>query len=106
LGIGLAVSVLIFSRRLFLTLNRSGHLAERVAILGEGTLAISLAREIEKRPELGLKVLGLVSRSGDAANLRRELRHLGRVDDLIDLIHSERVSRLIIATDDREHNFH
>jgi len=104
LGIGLAGLGLIFSRRLFLTLNRSGHLAERVAILGNGTLAISLAREIEKRPELGLKVLGLVSQSGDAATYSRELRHLGKVDDLTDLIHSERVNRLIIATDDREHN--
>jgi exopolysaccharide biosynthesis polyprenyl glycosylphosphotransferase len=105
LGIGLAGLGLACSRRLFLTLNRSGRLADRVAILGDGSLAISLAREIEKRPELGMRVLGLVSQSGEAAICSNELRHLGKIEDLPPLIDNEQVTRLIIATDDRDEQF-
>jgi len=105
LGIGIAGLGLIFSRRLFLTLNRSGHLAERVAILGNGTLAISLAREIEKRPELGMRVLGLVSQSGETTTGSGELRNLGTIDDLPALIDDERVTRLIVATNVRDEKF-
>jgi exopolysaccharide biosynthesis polyprenyl glycosylphosphotransferase len=105
MGIGLATLVLISSRNLFLALNRSPRLAERVAILGDKSLALSLAREIETRPELGMRLVGLVSqRSGSADDLHK-LRRLGEIEDLPDLINSERITRLIVAADERDGNF-
>jgi FlaA1/EpsC-like NDP-sugar epimerase len=90
LGIGIAGLGLAGSRRLFLTLNRSGRLADRVAILGDGSLAISLAQEIEKRPELGMRVLGLVTQSGEVTIHSSGLRHLGRIENLPALIDNDR----------------
>jgi sugar transferase (PEP-CTERM system associated) len=50
--------LLLLWRRLFAVINSTQRLAERVVILGEGSLADSLLREIEMRPELGIRVAG------------------------------------------------
>jgi sugar transferase (PEP-CTERM system associated) len=50
--------LLLAWRRLFSIVNSTQRLAERVFILGEGVLAESLRREIEMRPELGIRVAG------------------------------------------------
>jgi len=50
--------LLLLWRRLFSVINSTQRLAERVVILGEGPLANSLLREIEMRPELGIRVAG------------------------------------------------
>jgi sugar transferase (PEP-CTERM system associated) len=50
--------LLLLWRRLFSVINSTQRLAERVLILGEGALAESLLREIEMRPELGIRVAG------------------------------------------------
>jgi sugar transferase (PEP-CTERM system associated) len=50
--------VLLLWRRLFSVINNTQRLAERVVILGEGSLAESLLHEIETRPELGIRVEG------------------------------------------------
>jgi exopolysaccharide biosynthesis polyprenyl glycosylphosphotransferase len=104
IGIGLAGLGLATSRHLFLTLNRSSRLAERVAILGDGASTILLAREIAKRPELGIRLVGLVSPSAELANGPGELRHLGGVEDLPAMINRERITRLIVAADERDSN--
>jgi sugar transferase (PEP-CTERM system associated) len=48
--------LLLLWRRLFAVINSTQRLAERVVILGEGSLADSLLREIAMRPELGIRV--------------------------------------------------
>ncbi|MGA2096865.1 MAG: TIGR03013 family XrtA/PEP-CTERM system glycosyltransferase [Candidatus Acidiferrum sp.] len=50
--------LLLLWRRLFSIINSTQGLAERVMILGEGALADSLLHEIERRPELGIRVAG------------------------------------------------
>ena len=52
--------LLLLWRRLFSIFNNTQRLAERVVILGEGSLAKSLLNEIEKRPELGIRIAGHV----------------------------------------------
>lgn len=59
IGFLLVALLLLLWRRLFAALNSTARLAERVMILGEGPLAKSLVREIEMRPELGIRVAGL-----------------------------------------------
>lgn len=59
--------LLLLWRKLFSIVNSTQRLAERVVILGEGSLADSLLREIEMRPELGIRVAG-----------RAQLRAIGK----------------------------
>ena len=62
--------LLLLWRRLFSAINSTQRLAERVVILGEGSLAKSLLHEIEMRPELGIRVAG-------RAEMRAGVQHLG-----------------------------
>jgi sugar transferase (PEP-CTERM system associated) len=48
--------LLLLWRRLFSAINNTQGFAERVVILGEGSLADSLVHEIEMRPELGIRL--------------------------------------------------
>jgi len=58
----LFVGLLLFGwRKLFSILNSTQGLAERVVILGEGSLADALLHEIKMRPELGICVAGRAS---------------------------------------------
>jgi len=50
--------LLLLWRRLFSAINSTASLAERVVILGEGSLAESLIHEIKTRPELGIRIAG------------------------------------------------
>lgn len=50
--------LLLLWRKLFSIINSTQRLAECVVILGEGSLANSLLREIAMRPELGIRVAG------------------------------------------------
>ena len=58
IGFLLVGLLLLLWRRLFSLINSRPGLAERVLILGQGLLAESLLREIELRPELGIRVAG------------------------------------------------
>jgi sugar transferase (PEP-CTERM system associated) len=58
IGFLLVGLLLLLWRRLFSAINSAAGLAERVFILGDGALAESLVREIETRPELGIRVTG------------------------------------------------
>jgi sugar transferase (PEP-CTERM system associated) len=58
LGFLFAGLLLLLWRRLFSAINNTQGFAERVVILGEGSLAESLLHEIEMRPELGICVAG------------------------------------------------
>jgi sugar transferase (PEP-CTERM system associated) len=49
-------TIVLVWRKLFLVINGTTRLAERVLIFGEGVLAESLRHEIEARPELGIRV--------------------------------------------------
>jgi sugar transferase (PEP-CTERM system associated) len=99
------VAVLLFLwRRLFLVLNSAPALADRVLILGNGTLAEPLSSEISQRPELALRVVGHVqepislpartdSQNGSADGSCQQ--------DLVTYATSHRVNRVIVAMGDR-----
>jgi sugar transferase (PEP-CTERM system associated) len=100
--------LLFFWRRLFLFINSAVGLADRVLILGDGSLADPLTREIEQRPELALRVVGRVreplSEPGQASCpevlLDRGEGHAVH-EDLVHYVKSLRVNRVIVAMGDR-----
>jgi exopolysaccharide biosynthesis polyprenyl glycosylphosphotransferase len=104
-GIGLAGLVLVTSRHLFFTLNRSPRFREGMLILGDWPLAISLWREIERHPEFGMRVFRLPSQRTESVNGPSGIGGLGEIEDLPDLIKKERITRLIVAADERDNGF-
>jgi sugar transferase (PEP-CTERM system associated) len=88
-------------RRCFLLLNRSPRLAQRAIILGQGPLTEALATEIQRREELGVRVLGYVDSAQENGWRRDDLRCLGTIEALPELVGSQRVARVIVAMADR-----
>ena len=97
----LFVAVLLFLwRRLFLVINSAPALADRVLILGDGSLAGPLSREITQRPELALRVVGHIHELGEDGNETRERAGEGD-EDLLGYVRSHQVDRIIVAMGDR-----
>jgi len=96
-GIAIAGLALASSRHVFQLLNRSGRHSERVVILGSGYLAIALAQEIEKRPELAMRLLGVLSPSEEQNDSLTAYPHVGRLEDLPALVQSARITLVIVA---------
>jgi sugar transferase (PEP-CTERM system associated) len=97
------VAVLLFVwRRLFLLVNSAPSLADRVLILGDGSLAAPVSREINQRPELALRVVGHMHEGPDSLqDLGSNLNDGDAHDDLSDYVRSHRVNRVIVAMGDR-----
>jgi sugar transferase (PEP-CTERM system associated) len=99
-GISLIGLSLIVYRQVFFAYNNSDRLADTALILGEGPLALSLAREIQSRPELGLRLAGYLGQpwdSGPANGARR----LGSIENLREVVSQFPIQRIIVAMDNR-----
>jgi exopolysaccharide biosynthesis polyprenyl glycosylphosphotransferase len=103
LGLGLLIVGiwLVGLRQLFLVLNRSTSLAIRTIIIGGGPLAESLASEIQKRPELGIRLLGCVGQTANVGSEASGLHRLGGLDDLPTIVERTRASQVIVAMTER-----
>jgi sugar transferase (PEP-CTERM system associated) len=101
IGILFVAVVLFLWRRLFLAVNSLPRLADRVLILGDGSLAGPLSKEISRRPELALRIVGRMSEqkedNGDTSGLDR----VNEIENLSAYVRSHRVSRIIVATGER-----
>jgi sugar transferase (PEP-CTERM system associated) len=97
------VAVLLFLwRRLFLLINSAPSLADRVLILGGGSLAAPLSREINQRPELALRVVGQMHEGPECVQDLGSSSNDGKAqDDLSAYVRTHRVNRVIVAMGDR-----
>ncbi len=92
---------LIGWRRLFSLVNSSPVLAERTALLGAGPLALSLAKELNNRPELGFRLVGVLADADEALSGLNKFRRIGAPDEVLEIVAGERVDRLIVAMGNR-----
>jgi len=92
---------LVFSwRQMFFSLLRQFNCVQRAIVFGTGTFAIALGREAKRRPELGIDLLGYV----DCHNQSSEVDGLpcfGTSTSLPEIVRGNRVSRVIVALEDR-----
>jgi len=102
IGLALAAVILLLWRRLFLALNSRAQFAERVLILGDGSLAESLVAELGARPELGIRVVGQL-KSHENENLRLSSGDKPS-DQFLNSIEPYRPQRIVIAMNERRGN--
>jgi exopolysaccharide biosynthesis polyprenyl glycosylphosphotransferase len=67
LGMALVGFSIAVVRRFFLAVTHSRRLAERFLLVGEGPLAEALAAAIERKPELGIRIVGTLGEGADSA---------------------------------------
>ena len=98
MGLGLVAILLLGWRRLFLLLNRTSRMSERAVVMGNGALAMALADEIRNRPELGINVLGYVSRD---VNTAAPIEHVASTADISEKVKELGIERIIVTMADR-----
>ena len=101
LGISLIGILLLAYRQMFFAMNSSERLSETAIILGEGPLAAALAREIESRPELGIRLVGYLGKQWGAEEGNASTRRLGAIEDLASVVARTPVQRIIVTMGDR-----
>ncbi len=100
IGASLVGLVLILWRRLFVAINSHSELADRVLLFGDGPLSDPLVREIETRPELGMRIVSQFVLPPD--ELQHECGTLSQgADDLLGVVRTHRVNRILVASGDR-----
>jgi len=88
-------------RSLFFAMNRIPRLAQRALFIGKGPLVPTLAAEIEKRPELGIRLVGFLGRAPQATEDMNGLRHLGGFEELQRVVENDRIDRIIVSMEDQ-----
>lgn len=101
IGILMVGLSLVLSRHVFFALNGFDRLMEPTLIMGEGTLAGSLAQVIRTRPELGLRLVGYLGEPSSPVWQSHHVRCLGSVEELADVTERVEVRRIIVAMKDR-----
>ncbi len=83
------------------TLAKRAPFSERVVIMGGGRLAAELAEQIATRPDLAMRVAGVLTPEGDAV---AGVQRLGAYGDVPDVVLRARPDRIIVAMPDRRGN--
>jgi sugar transferase (PEP-CTERM system associated) len=111
LSLGRGIAALAAPTILILTvgwrfwLNRSGFLhngANRVLMVGTGSVGISLAREIISKPELNLRVVGFLDEKGE--NIGKSLVNpgiIGAVSDVETITADRSIDRVVLSLAER-----
>jgi exopolysaccharide biosynthesis polyprenyl glycosylphosphotransferase len=82
------------------TLSKRAPFSEAVLLLGGGPLAAELARQIRTRPDLALRLVGVLNPAGADDDAPR----LGGYGDIGDVVRRVRPDRIVVAMPDRRGN--
>ncbi|PYT72425.1 MAG: hypothetical protein DMG39_09955 [Acidobacteria bacterium] len=99
-GMVLASAALTSSRYLFEEFARRPTLAEPAVVWGCGPLAASIIRELRRRHDVGIRVLGIVD-YGYADDTFEGVRYLGPPEVIWTMAESGQARRLIVAIGER-----
>ncbi len=92
-------------RLIFSWVNKQKQLKTPLLILGTSELSYKLSSEILTRPEVGFRVVGLVScDSSEVETSFMVPSVIGRVDDLISIVQTEKVERVVVSVANRRGN--
>jgi sugar transferase (PEP-CTERM system associated) len=98
----LVISLIIGWRVAFEWFTRQIGPRERLLLVGTGTAAVKLAREIfERRQELGVEIVGFVD--SDAGNVGKPVLNpgvIGTIDDISSIVRRRSVDRVVVSLAD------
>jgi len=99
-GMVLLGAALTTSRYLFAELAMRPGFAQPAVVWGSGPLAASIIRELRSRPDIGIRVLGIVEHS-HAGHTFAGVRYLGSPEVIWTMAKSGQARRIIIAIGER-----
>jgi sugar transferase (PEP-CTERM system associated) len=101
IGFVFVAFLLVAWRKLFLTLNAMPKFAERAVIFGDGLLAESLIKELESRPELGIRVAGQLKGIENGNGHRGRASSEAEIESTLQSFKPFKPSRIIVALSER-----
>jgi len=103
-GVSLVAVVLISNRAMFVAREEAMQEKKLVVILGDGSLARSVARAIEERADLGFQVAGYVGGMWKSAVDSEAPRRLGSAEELVSIVEQVKPAHVIVAMTERRSN--
>ena len=100
LTFGCMVLIILLGRLSLEWVNRCTTVGERILVVGNGNMSISLTREIHMRSDLPIRLLGVVSEPEFQESIPN-ISQLGPLDDLESIIKQQRPQRIVIALRER-----
>jgi sugar transferase (PEP-CTERM system associated) len=99
--VSLALSALCIPawRLLYNGVTEGSTFLRRTLVVGNGELAVELARLVRDRPDLGLELVGLLAR--DRAQVDPERGVVGTYRELLDIVRRRRIEVVLVAYPDR-----
>lgn len=99
-ALGVFVVAVISWRVTFNYLARDPHLEERVLVIGTGTTARMLARQIATQQDFAYRLVGFVEERDDVPVVRhRDI--LGTANDIDRIVAARRIDRIVVGLSDR-----
>ena len=99
-GMLLAGACLATSRCLFAEIAQRPAFTEAAIVWGSGALAANIIHELEKRPDIGIRVLGIVDHSF-VKDMFAGVQYLGAPELMWTMANSGQVHRIIVAVEER-----
>ena len=99
-GIGMLGAALALSRYVFAEFVSSPEFAQPAIVWGSGPLAASIIRELHRRPDVGIRVLGVVEHS-KVAKTFEGVPYLGPPEKIWPMAESGETRRIIVAIGER-----
>jgi undecaprenyl-phosphate galactose phosphotransferase len=97
---GLIVGRILLFRNIFRLLAGRGFIRRRVLVLGTGSTAKKLASGLSRGNPYGLSVVGFLNSDRQKeSTTRSDLPTLGSIDDIVIVVHEQRVHEIVIALD-------
>jgi sugar transferase (PEP-CTERM system associated) len=101
IGFAFVALLLVAWRKLFLVVNAMPRFAERALILGDGLLAESLVKELESRPELGIRVAGQLKGVANGNGHLARVSSEAQIESALESFRPFRPARIIVAFSER-----
>jgi lipopolysaccharide/colanic/teichoic acid biosynthesis glycosyltransferase len=98
-GVAFYYSVVAFARRFGGAFRRRG-VTERVLLLGASPLTLRIINEIDRRPDLGYEIVGIIDDDGEA-RLAGDGRLLGPLAGISTIVAETKARRIIVALAER-----
>jgi len=97
----LFVTLLVLSwRRIFFSLLRQLDFVQRAIVFGAGPFALTVTEEARRRPDLGIEFVGCIDNCHPQFPVDG-LPYLGTTTSLPEVVRQNRISRIVVALDDR-----
>jgi sugar transferase (PEP-CTERM system associated) len=102
IALPLALALMVSWRVSILWFLGHPQIGERILIVGSGSVAVEIAREVLERPDAGYRIVGFTGH--DAENLGKSLinpRVIGMTSELDQIVRRENIDRIVVAMGER-----